>query len=96
MKPLDLLECYRETILDLNADQILDLLCSRKDPWRVQSVVDECSITGISSPATTYKKIDALLAQGLVDKSVHHEDFRVKMLRPTKQGRERIKNWGKQ
>jgi DNA-binding MarR family transcriptional regulator len=94
MKPQDLLNYYKDSSLDLTADQVLQELINL-GPTAVQPVIMACEAKKISSPATTYKKIDELEASGMIYKGVDPKDSRIRILSVCVKGEERIKKWGK-
>jgi DNA-binding MarR family transcriptional regulator len=100
VKPLDVFNYYNGSgvypgsCLDLIGDQILEYLCQYKD-IRTQLFVNSCYSCGLSSPATTYAKLEQMEEQGLILKIIDKNDTRVRLLMATEKGRNRIKNWGK-
>lgn len=94
MKPQSLVKYYKKNGLDLVADQVLQEVVL-KHPVRVQQIVTSCLAKGISSQATTHKKLNDLTKVGLLSKQVDLYDNRVHILQVTEKGLLRLKKWGK-
>jgi DNA-binding MarR family transcriptional regulator len=94
MKPQSLIKYYKNNFLDLIADQVLQEVVL-KEPTTVQKIVNSCLEKGISSPATTHKKLSELKKADLIQKHLDLKDQRISIVQATEEGRVRLKKWGK-
>ena len=67
MRPLRVLSLQKEHTLDFVADCVLDLLSDYPKATPTQTIIDECLKDGVSSPATTHKKLSHLKKIGFVE-----------------------------
>lgn len=95
MSPLQLARFYAKSPIDLKGDQVLETI-SKLGPGSplVGEVVTTCHMSNISSPATTYKKLDELETLGLIGSRTPN-DARCRQVFITEQGRKRLQAWGK-
>ena len=75
MKPLDLFNYYKDrTNTDLIADCVLQRLHKYGGPVTTNTLIVDCTIEGISSPATTHHKLERLKEIGYVMGYKHPKD----------------------
>lgn len=74
MRPLRVLRLQEQRGMDFVADCVLDLVSDFPKPTTTQTLVDECLKDGVSSPATTHKKLQQLKKLGLVEDYAHPQD----------------------
>lgn len=74
MRPLKVVDLQKERHMDFVADCVLDLVSDFPKPTTTQTIVDECLKDGVSSPATTHKKLKQLKKLGLVEEYAHPTD----------------------
>lgn len=94
MKPLSLAAFYNKKGLDLTCDQILELINDLGPQALIGPVVSIAHSRGISSQATTFKKMKALEVYGLIKTLVDKKDNRCRRVSITKAGLDRLKGWG--
>lgn len=97
MTPIDLHRYHQQHSTDLISDCVLDVIASFKQATTTQKIVDYCSETGLSSPATTHKKIGVLKQLGLIESvnQAQDTDRRKNYLRTTDHGAKYLRGWEK-
>jgi len=93
--PLSVMDFYRAKGLDLTCDQILAMIKELGPGTTVEKVVDVADEEGISSRATTFKKLKALEKAGFISSIIPEDDQRYRLLAVSRKGRDRLQGWGR-
>lgn len=96
MRPLDLQNFYIKRDTDFIFDCVLDMLSSYKSSTTVQVLINDCLRFGISSPATTHKRLALGKNLGFIETVDHAEDKdrRKTYIRATTKGLDYLHAWG--
>jgi hypothetical protein len=94
MRPIKVLELQNKHEVDLIATCVLDVLSDFKGSVSTQTLVDECSQDGVSSPATTNRKISLLKGKNFID-SKFIKDKRQILIKVSSTGMNYLKEWEK-
>jgi DNA-binding MarR family transcriptional regulator len=94
MTPLQLQAYYKDSPVDFIGDQVLELIGSHMPKTPIGQIVAKCLVIGISSPMTTFRKIEILEENHLIVSTVAARDQRLRQLSITAKGQERLKRWG--
>jgi hypothetical protein len=97
MSPLQLHEYYKKSKTDLAADMVLQKIMDLGTPITMCRLVGECTIDGIASNATLFKKVRLLKDLRLVSEFKHptDKDSRKTYVRITAGGRVHLSKWGR-
>jgi hypothetical protein len=96
MKPLDLMNYYKSrTHTDLICDCVLQRLYEYGKPVTTNTLLTDCVVEGIASPATTYHKLEMLKRSGYVMNYNHprDKDTRKRWIRVGSRGEVYLEKW---
>jgi DNA-binding MarR family transcriptional regulator len=77
------------------SDQVLALIADQGPKVTVGAIVHAAYEKGVSSPATTHKKINQLVEHELIRRAGDSKDHRKRFLTIAAKGSSRLEGWGK-